>query len=216
MAYRYVIFDFDGTLADTNSGIVQTFQATFAEMGIPDPGRDTISATIGLMLKDGFLQAAPCLSDSEADRAVAIYRRLFNSIGIPQTTAFPGVLEMLDAVHNAGVRMSIASSRSHQTLELLAGRLGIAQHFELYCGAEDVVNHKPAPDMVNLILERFQLDPKDVLVVGDATYDLLMGNSAGCDSCGVTWGNQKRAQLKTASPDYIVDTFDELLKVIIG
>ena len=215
MAYGYVIFDFDGTLGDTNTGIVKTFQATFAEMGIPDPGEAVISSTIGLMLRDGFLKAVPSLTDAEADSAVVIYRRLFNSIAIPGIAAFPGVPEMLHTLHEAGVRMSIASSRSHQSLELLAEKLGIEHYFEMFCGAEDVVNHKPAPDMVNLILERFSLDAKDVLVVGDANYDLLMGNAAGCDTCGVTWGNQTRAQLQTASPACIADTLPELLGFIL-
>lgn len=210
MNFDYIIFDFDGTLADTNRGIVRTFQATFAEMGIPDPGEAVITSTIGLILKEGFLKAVPSLSDADADRAVTIYRRLFEDIGVPATEAFTGIPEGLLALRGAGIRMSVASSRSHRSLERLAAKLGIDGCFETFCGAEDVVNHKPAPDMVNLIVGKYGLDTGRTLVVGDATYDLLMGRDAGCRTCGVTWGNQTRLQLSGAEPDYIIDDFREL------
>lgn len=213
MRYDYIIFDFDGTLADTNKGIVRTFQATFAEMGIPDPGEAVITSTIGLVLKDAFKKAVPTFSDEEADKAVQVYRRLFETIGVPATEAFDGIPAMLEALHNAGIRMSVASSRSHHSLERLAEKLGIDKYFEMFCGAEDVVNHKPAPDMVNLIIDRYKLDPETTLVVGDAIYDLLMGRGAGCKVCGVTWGNQSREQLSAVSPDYIVDYLSEFCAI---
>lgn len=98
MSFNHIIFDFDGTLADTNKGIVRTFQATFAVMGIPDPGEAAISSTIGLLLKDGFKRAIQTLSDTEAETAVSIYRRLLNTIGVPNTAVFGGISEMLEHV----------------------------------------------------------------------------------------------------------------------
>ncbi len=210
MGYDYIIFDFDGTLADTNKGIVRTFQATFVEMDIPDPGEAVITSTIGLVLKDAFKKAVPAFSDEEADNAVQVYRRLFETIGVPATEAFAGIPGILEALHNTGIRMSVASSRSHHSLERLAAKLGIDKYFDMFCGAEDVVNHKPAPDMVNLIIDRYKLNPETTLVVGDAIYDLLMGRGAGCKVCGVTWGNQSREQLSAVSPDYIADDLSEL------
>ena len=58
------------------------------------------------------------------------------------------------------------------------------------------------------------MSAEDALVVGDATYDLLMGKGAGCRVCGVTWGNQSREKLMTASPDYIIDSIEELLDMV--
>lgn len=214
MKYKCIIFDFDGTLADTTTGIVCTFQQTFKEMGIPSPSVDKLKSTIGLTLKDGFQAAMEGLTEQQADTCVSTYRRLFDIIAIPCTTLYPGIAETLARLKNDGYMLTIATSRSHRSLNILSEKLGIKDCFSGFYGAEDVINHKPAPDLVNLILSTHGLSPEDVLVVGDAHYDMLMGQGAGCKVCGVTWGNQSREQLSSVSPDYIIDDIKELFDII--
>jgi len=212
--YKCIIFDFDGTLADTNAGIVRTFQETFRQLGFPVPSVEKITSTIGLSLADGFKAACGDLSDEQMALAVDRYRAIFPGIAFPLITAFPGVLDTLGKIRARGIRMAIATSRSHHSLEKLAEQIGVLRFFDGAYGAEDVVNHKPAPDLVNLILKEFSLQKEDVLVVGDATYDLLMGKGAGCRVCGVSWGNQSREKLQSASPDDIIDRIEDLLSII--
>lgn len=214
MKYKCIIFDFDGTLADTTAGIVSTFQHTFQEMGLPCPSVEKLKSTIGLTLKDGFKAAMEELTDEQADTCVATYRRLFDIIAIPCTTAYPGIVETLHKLKAQGFMLTIATSRSHRSLNTLSEKLGIKECFSGFYGAEDVVNHKPAPDLVNLILDTYDLSPEDVLVVGDAHYDMLMGQGAGCRVCGVTWGNQSREQLSSVDPDYIIDDIKELFNIL--
>lgn len=214
MKYKCIIFDFDGTLADTTNGIVSTFQHTFQEMGIPCPSVEKLKSTIGLTLKDGFKAAMEGLTEEQADTCVATYRRLFDIIAIPCTTAYPGIVETLKTLKGEGYMMTIATSRSHRSLNILSEKLGIKECFAGFYGAEDVVNHKPAPDLVNLILETYGLRPDEVIVVGDAHYDMLMGQGAGCTVCGVTWGNQSREQLAAVNPDYIIDDIKEIFEIV--
>lgn len=214
MKYKCIIFDFDGTLADTASGIVATFQETFRRLGMTVPSEAAIRATIGLTLRDGFNAAMTGLTDEQAELAVTTYRSIFNEIAIPCTTIFPGVLEALGRLRAEGCMLAVATSRSHRSLETLSTKIGIRDYFEGFFGAEDVENHKPAPDLVNLILDRYGLSPDEALVVGDAHYDMLMGKGAGCKVCGVTWGNQTREQLQSVSPDHIIDDINELFSII--
>ena len=214
MKFKCIVFDFDGTLADTHVGIVRTFQETFRQMGLPVLSEEEISATIGLTLKDGFHAAVKNLSEAQADEAAAIYRKIFPGIAIPCITVFPGIIEVLGKLKDRGIRMAVAPSRSHQSLGTIAANIGVDSFFEVMYGAEDVVNHKPAPDMVMLALDFFKLTPDEVLVVGDANYDLLMGQGAGCRVCGVTWGNQSREKLASVNPDYIIDDIHQLLDII--
>ena len=214
MKYKGIIFDFDGTLADTTAGIVSTFQQTFREMGIPSPSVEKLKSTIGLTLKDGFKAAMEGLTEEQAETCVNTYRRLFDIIAIPCTTAYPGVVETLKKLKAQGYLLTIATSRSHRSLNILSEKLGIKECFEGFYGAEDVVNHKPAPDLVNLILKTHSLLPGEVLVVGDAHYDMLMGQGAGCKVCGVTWGNQSREQLGSVHPDFIIDDINEIFDII--
>lgn len=208
-----IIFDFDGTLADTNKGIVATYQETCRIMGIEVPSVERVTSTIGLALKDGFMAGIDGLTEEKAEEAMAIYRRIFDVIAIPEIKIFPGIKEALDQLKAKGIRLAIATSRSHRSLGILAEKIGIKDYFEGMYGAEDVVNHKPAPDLALLVLEKIGVNAKDALVVGDATYDLLMGKGAGCKVCGVTWGNQNRQQLETADPDFVIDDIRDLFEL---
>lgn len=214
MKYKCIIFDFDGTLADTTAGIVTTFQSTFREMGLPVPSVEKIQSTIGLALKDGFKAAMETLSDEQADFAVVTYRRIFYESGIQAITAYPGIVDALSRLQAMGYDLVIATSRGHKSLGLICDNLGISCFFSgEYC-SDDVVNHKPAPDLVNLILEDKNLDRSDVLVVGDTYYDMLMGKGADCKVCGVTWGNQSREQLQSVDPDFIIDDINDLFEIL--
>lgn len=216
MKYKFLIFDFDGTLADTNEGIVRTFQETFRKMGKTVPPVEAITATIGRSLRDGFTDALPELSAEEADKAVEIYREIFPSIAFPLISAFPGIVEMLRELKTRGLKMAVATSRSHHSLETLAEQIGVIDFFKGMFGAEDVVNHKPAPDLVNLIISKYGLRRDDVLVIGDANFDILMGHAAGCAVCAVSWGNQSAETLSALAPEYLVSTVPDLLWVCLG
>lgn len=212
--FKGICFDFDGTLADTRIGVIRTFQATFREMGLEVPSEEKISSTIGLVLPEAFGKASSQINTPQlAEEAASIYRRVFPEVGMAVTTAFEGVPQLLETLRESGIIMMVTTSRSHASLEALAEQLGIRSYFVAMYGAEDVVNHKPAPDLVNLALEKQNLRPEEVLVVGDTVFDLLMGQGAGCAVCGVTWGNHSAAQLRCAKPDFVVDTISELLQL---
>lgn len=212
--FNCLIFDFDGTLADTQEGIIRTFQETIRRMGLAVPDRERVKSTIGLALKDGLKAGVDGMTDVQAEEACVIYRRIFPEVAIPCITAFEGAGPLLSQLKGKGYRLAVATSRSHHSLDSLVDRLGFGGFFEGLYGAEDVVNHKPAPDLVLLILKELGVSPEETLVVGDATYDLLMGQGAGCKVCGVTWGNQSREKLRSVNPDHIISDFKELLDII--
>ena len=81
-------------------------------------------------------------------------------------------------------------------------------------GANDVQRHKPHPEPVQKILAALQMKPEVALVVGDASYDILMGAAAGCRTCGVTYGNQSAADLRAAGADFLIDDFSKLISLI--
>lgn len=214
MKYKILIFDFDGTIADTITGVVKAFQETFLQMGIPVPDEDMIKSAIGLELVDACKYLVKELSEEKAKEAAAIYKNIFLDIALPTSVPFPGTIETIKALHEMGFTLAVASSRGHQSLEVLADKVGIKPYFSGIYGAEDVVNHKPAPDLVNLILDNSGFTKDEALVIGDATFDLLMGKGAGCSVCGVTWGNQRREKLLSVGPDHIIDHIEDLLNIV--
>ncbi len=207
---RNIFFDFDGTLADTTEGIVQCTLVTLQELGLPASSPERIRSVIGLPLTGCFERGTDTPPERIAE-ACATYRKLFNEIAIPCTTLYPGTRETLAELQARGFTLALCTSRSNNSLNALLQVLGIRAHFSAIVTNKDVSHPKPAPDIALLALARLGARPDETMVVGDTVFDLQMGSSAGCRTCGVTWGNQDRAQLQTAGPDLIIDNFGELL-----
>ena len=208
-----IIFDFDGTIADTSAGIIATTQEAFRQLGFPEISEEQIRPTIGLVLEQS-LQRAAGLTAEQTVMAARKYREIFPEYGEVNSSLFPGVPETLGELHARGYRMAIATSRGRESLEAIMAPYGVGGYFEEMVTATDRLAPKPAPDMVLTLLARMNQPAGSTLVVGDTVYDLLMGSGAGCRTCGVTYGNQKETQLRTASPDHLIGSFAELLKLV--
>ena len=214
---RYILFDFDGTLADTSEGIVRCTQATLREMGIAASTPARIRPTIGLPLGQCF-ELGTDTPPERIEEACLTYRRLFNEIAIPCTTLYDGVAETLATLHEAGYRLAVCTSRSQASLEELLRVHGLGSFFSAYTSNDDVLHGgarpKPTPDLATLLLTRLGARAEESLVVGDTVFDLEMGRGAGCRTCGVSYGNQDRAQLQTAAPDFLLDDIRGLVTLI--
>ncbi|MBR1632066.1 MAG: HAD family hydrolase [Paludibacteraceae bacterium] len=207
------ILDFDGTLADTQSAIVQTSRQVLAELRLPPVDDAAICATIGLPLRECFMRAAGIREEAVLERALTLYRDLFDDIALRQVRLFPTVAQTLRTLHEAGHQLSIATSRTRASLDPMLDRLGIGALFCFICTDEMVKGKKPLPDMVQLTLQTLQQPVQSALVVGDTAFDIRMGRDAGCRTCGVTYGNQSRQQLAEAQADYIIDRFEQLIQI---
>ena len=206
-----IIFDFDGTLGDTRRNIVTTMQMTIAEQQLPSRSEEECAATIGLPLSRCFATLFPDLQDEEVMRCADTYRRIFAAnLQTMHPQPFPGVVETLAALKKEGYTLSIASSRSHASLDELTHEMGIADNISYLIGADDVEEAKPAPQPVLKTLDALQFDARQTLVVGDMAVDILMGVHAGTKTCGVTWGNGSRQELEQAGADFIIDRMTEL------
>ena len=204
--------DFDGTLGDTASVIVQTMQATIKELSLPARSDEECAGMIGLRL----VEIPPALfPDCEVDRDLyaTTYRRLFriyNTEGA--VTLYPNVMETLIELKKRGLTLTIASSRSHSSLADYVENLGLSPIITYILGAEDVTNGKPAPEPVFKTLEKYGFQPEETLVVGDTYFDIDMGKNAGTRTCGVTYGNGSRESMSSA--DHLIDNFGQLLKLV--
>lgn len=212
---KHIIFDFDGTLADTSPVILATMEAAIAELGLPPKTESECRATIGLRLEDIPLALWPGRHHIGATYA-ATYRRIFDEKkNCLRARTYPGVIDGLRQLHKSGYTMAVASSRSHKSLEEYLGYFGIARLFADIIGGNDVKKGKPAPDPVLAVCAHTDWLPADCLVVGDAVCDIEMGQNAGASTCAVTYGNQSQVELESAVPNLIVDSFPELTTLLI-
>jgi phosphoglycolate phosphatase len=209
---KIIILDFDGTLGDTASVIVQTTQATIKELGLPARTDEQCAAMIGLRL----VEIPPVLfpeCEVDGDLYAETYRRLFKVFNTEgAVTLYPNVMETILELHRRGIILTIASSRSRSSLADYIENLGLSEIITYYLGAADVTEGKPAPEAVNRTLEHFGLKPEDAVVVGDTVFDIHMGKNAGTRSCGVTYGNGSRESLADAT--WLIDDFAQLLNLV--
>lgn len=209
---KTIILDFDGTMGDTNSLIVKTMQQTIAKLGLPERTNDECAAMIGLPLRRTFTELIP-MDEKTGKKCEETYARLFDINNVPGAVPlFPNVVETLKKMHDRGLTLTIASSRGRDTLVAFVHDMGLEPYISYIVSAWDVTEAKPAPEMVYMILEATGGRADEALVVGDTTFDIDMGRSAGTKTCAVTYGNGKKEDFGNA--DYVIDDFSELLDII--
>ena len=207
---KYIIFDFDGTIGDSQSLIVKTLQDTMRARHLEVKSDEACAKTIGLRLDEAFVSLFD-MSDEEGMECAATYREIF--LENKQTMIvkpFPHVIETLRELHHRGFVLGMASSRNHCSLDGYVKQMQLEDIFSSIVAGDDVEHVKPAPDMVWRALKEMNGEIEEALVVGDMTFDVDMAHNAGCKACAVTYGNGTREQL--ASADWIIDDFAELLQ----
>ena len=214
--FRHIIFDFDGTIADTSHIILATMQATMRERGLHVATPETIKRVIGLPLKDCFTHIYPDMSEMEALECASTYCDIFDANKSTLTpTLFPHVAETLRVFEEHGITMSVASSRGNSSLEELLEMLDVRQHFAVVVGVDNVDKAKPDPEAILYTLKSLHINACDALMVGDMPVDIAMGQNAGVKTCAVTYGNSPKEDLEKSHPDYIIDDFGQLLQFTV-
>ena len=224
---KYIIFDFDGTIGDSQSLIVKTLQDTMRAKKLEVKSDEACAKTIGLRLDEAFVSLFG-MSAEEGMECAATYREIFlDNKKTMIVQPFPHVIETLRALHRQGYVLGMASSRNHCSLDGYVKQMQLENIFSSIVAGDDVEHVKPAPDMVFMALGEMKgmknpvtsaeagdvedmLD--EVLVVGDMTFDVDKAHNAGCKACAVTYGNGTREQL--ASAEFIIDDFAELLGLV--
>ena len=212
---KLIIFDFDGTLADTEALITQTMQKTIEALHLEPRSREQCRAMIGLPLKETFMRLIP-MTGEMGDRCVDTYSQIFGRDNRPGVVRlFPHVADTLAALYAHSYTLTIATSRHRESLmEFLQG-MQIDTYFRYIVTVSDVAQAKPHPDMVLQTMEYLSIAPADTLMVGDAVYDIQMGHNAGVHTCGVTYGNGTRADMVACQADHIIDDFGQLGSLLL-
>jgi phosphoglycolate phosphatase len=219
-APRLLVWDFDGTLADTFVAIRVSTAAALAAHGLPMCTDEALRGTIGWSLADGLahLAADPDANPVLVASLVATYRESFASAGHTHASLFPGVIELLGDLGDQRVTSAIATSRMRASVEQLIDRLGLAPHIAEVQSTGDLPpgQAKPHPEVVLRACAALGHNPAGAVVIGDAPVDIGMGRAAGAATIAVTWGNGTRPALAAAGPTHVVDTLDDLRALITG
>ena len=212
MAARGILFDFDGTLANTTPLILATFHQTLDHFVPANQVDDqTIINTFGLPLRDGLAGITGCTDPAEMDRMVAYYRQYNTAWHDAMIQPFPGVKEGLIALRRAGVPMAIVTSKFKASCLRGLRCLGL----EDCIGCQECSAHKPDPEPMEKGLELLGLAGEDCLCVGDSPYDLVSGHKAGCQTVKVGWTSFRQEFFdRFIQPDHVIRSLGDLLSFV--
>jgi phosphoglycolate phosphatase len=196
MIRRAVFFDLDGTLTDPKPGITQCIAYALAGLGRTPPDLDALHWCIGPPLRGSFARLLETSDEALLDRAIALYRERFGTVGMFENAVYPGVPEAVAAVRAAGFATFVATSKPHVYATQIVARFGLAPLFDGVYGSELDGTRVDKGDLIAHALADQQLDPKGVVMIGDREHDLIGAKRCGVRAIGVTYGYGSAAELR--------------------
>lgn len=221
LRYDSVLFDLDGTLSASAPGITRSMRYGLSAIGMDVP-EEKLTRFIGPPL-NVELAAAYGLSDDDIRTVISKFRDRYETIGMYETEAYPGIREMLSALRAAGTTLAVASSKPEPHVVTVMEHLGLAEFFDFLCGSriEDELANKTGTDnKAKVIARTLSLLPEKnkarIAMVGDTRYDILGAKANGLPAVGCTYGYGTREELAAAGANAIADTADGLRKILLA
>ncbi|MCR4588368.1 MAG: HAD-IA family hydrolase [Lachnospiraceae bacterium] len=208
--YNSVFFDLDGTITQSEFGIIESILYALEKLGIHEENPDNLKRFIGPPLFNAF-QDFYDLSDEKAEEAVRIYREYYGGGGMFNAPLYEGIADTIKTLHAQGKKLYVVTSKPTP----FAKR--IVEHFELLSYFEEVVG----PDFSDkgytkeaLVKRAMELSgAPDYIMVGDRHYDIEGAKAAGIHSIGVTYGYGSRKELEEAGATYVADHASEIQSI---
>jgi phosphoglycolate phosphatase len=211
---KLIVFDWDGTLADSTSIIAQCFQNAAVDMGHPKPTWQEANYIIGLGLQEALLATVPDLPPEKYPELANHYRRHFLALE-PEIGLFAGAEAMLSALNQAGAWCAVGTGKSRKGLDRTMDKLDVRRHF-VFTRCADEGQPKPHPDMLWWLMRQCGVPPEETLMVGDTTHDLNMAAAAGVAAVACTYGAHELELLLTAPHVFAANSISELSDYLHG
>jgi phosphoglycolate phosphatase len=184
---RTVVFDWDGTLADSIDNIVSCMQLAATSVGLAAPTNVAVREIIGLGLFEAVEVLFPGAEVALIERTVEAYRHHYLLPEHRGVTLFPGVPELLDDLEDAGFLLAVATGKSRRGLDRALAESGLKDCF-VTTRTVDECHSKPHPQMLQEIADYTGVTASQVLMVGDGVMDMQMAANAGMVSVAVATG----------------------------
>jgi len=200
-----VVFDCDGTLVDSQHGIVAAMAAAAAAQGLPAPAAQAVRHVVGLSLDEAVRILFPDGDPAGWTGLARGYKSAFSALrqgAAFEESLFPGIRDMVARLERNGYLLGIATGKSLRGLHATLERHGLADSF-ITLQTADRGPGKPHPDMLLRAIAEAGTSPSETVMIGDTTYDMAMARSAGSAAIGVAWGYHPRDALLAAGASHV-------------
>lgn len=215
-SFDAVLFDFDGTVADTGPGIFNGVYYTLRHMKIEPPPEEKLRYFIGPPLHDSF-QSLFGFDAQTADEAVKKYREYYREKGMFELTFYDGMEELLARLRESGIKTGIASAKPDIFLNEIIAHYRVEGLFDTVAGSDINYIHSDKAEIISTAIEGLGgVEKSRVLMAGDRKFDIAGAKTAGVKSCGVLYGYGSREELEEAGAEYLVKTPGEIFEIVMG
>lgn len=208
-SFALLVFDWDGTLMDSESRIVQCVQAAAADLDLPVPERDAVRNIIGLGLSEAVTTLFPGADAQLIDAVVGRYRYHFLGDNDTPSPLFPGVEQTLQRLEQAGYLLAVATGKGRAGLERVLRDTGLGGLFHATRCADEAFS-KPHPEMLLQLMDQLGVTADETLMIGDTEWDMQMARNAGTECMAVCYGAHEVERLLRHAPLGCVQSIPEL------
>ena len=208
-AVDLIMFDLDGTLADTGRDLADAVNHTRAHFELPALPHTFVYSHVGRGVEHLLKRSMPDGGPDYFREVMRVYLDRYEHHLLDTTVLYPNVREILEFFGDKK-RVVVSNKLHYLTVAILRG-LSVEQEFDAILGGDSAVEKKPHPALLNDVLSRFDVARARSVIVGDGETDMEAGKRAGVVTCGVTYGLGNREKLFAARPDFIIDDIRELL-----
>ena len=213
--YELLIFDWDGTLADSIGRIVEAMNAAAERAGEAPSADAAVKGIIGLALSEAISVLYPHLDARQLEIFRQHYADIYTALDQQPSPLFEGVVESLEAFRSEGYRLAVGTGKARRGLERVLKANGWEGYFDI-TRAADETRGKPHPLMLEEILAHCRVEPGRALMVGDSAFDLQMASNAGMHSVAVGYGAMSLQALSEFGPQVCVEHFSQLREWLAG
>lgn len=209
--YRAVLFDFDGTLADSYDAITASVNHVRRHHHLTELDANTVRELVGFGLEQLMADIVP---EGDPHENAKIYRAHHPSVMFTHTRLLPGVWETLQRLHRDGVKLGICSNKPSGITRQLVESLKLSSLFDVVLGPEDSGEPKPSPKMLHLALEKLGVGSLESLYIGDMVVDIQTARNAVLPVWVVPTGSHSRETLEAAKPDRLLSSMSDVLPLL--
>ncbi len=214
-AYKLIIFDWDGTLMDSQARIVACLRCAAEDLNLIALSDEVLKHIIGLGLREAIAGLYADLDEGQISHFADRYRYHFLTANDTPSALFADVRIMLERLRDKGFMLAIATGKARRGLQPVLIETGLN---ELFHGSRcaDETRSKPHPQMLEELLDEFGVEAEDAIMVGDTEYDLLMANTIGMDALAVSYGVHDKQTILKHKPLFCVDSIMELSDCLLA
>lgn len=210
--YKLYIFDWDGTLMDSVGRIVSSMQAAAKIANLPIPSTDDAKSIIGMSLEKAVGHLFPAAKQTEREFLFQQYKKQYLDVNETPTPLFEHTVELLEYLNQQNKWVTVATGKARAGLERIWATTNTKHYFHASRTADDAES-KPHPEMIYQLLEEFNVNAADAVMIGDSLFDMKMAQAAGVDRIAVTMGAASKEALADFQPKAIVDSVKELAEL---